>query len=256
MTTSMVKAARALAEKGMHVFPCLPRDKRPATPHGLKDATTDPWEIEGWWSQEPNYNVAVVTGRISGIFTVDIDGEDAEAEVRKLEREHDVLPPTVESITARGRHLFFKCPITPIRNSASKIAPAVDVRADGGYVLVPPSIHPTGKRYAWSVDSASTFADAPDWLLSIIVEPNGGVRAGVAEWRALVRDGVREGERNAGIARLCGHLLRRYVDPIVVCELVQAWNVTHCVPPLEPSEVATTINSICRRELARRLAAS
>jgi hypothetical protein len=257
MTDLMLKTARALAEKGMHVFPCLPRDKRPATSHGLKDATTDPLEIEAWWSQVPDYNVAVVTGAISGVFVVDIDGEDAEAELRKLEQEHGQLPATVESITARGRHLFFRCPKDKaIRNSVGKIAVGVDVRGEGGYVLVAPSVHPSGRRYAWSVDSATTFADAPDWLLSIIAEPAAGVATDVAEWRELVRDGVKEGERNNGISRLSGHLLRRYVDPIVVCEIMQAWNIARCDPPLEPSEVSTIINSICARELARRQAAS
>jgi hypothetical protein len=254
MTTPMLKTARSLAEKGMHVFPCMPCDKRPATPHGLKDASTDPLEIEAWWRQEPNYNIAVVTGSISGVFVVDVDGEDAEAELRKLEKEHGELPATVESITARGRHLFFRCPDRPIRNSAGKIAPGIDVRGDGGYVLVAPSIHPSGKRYEWSVDSAKTFADAPAWLVSIIAEPANGTGTDVAEWRELARDGCSEGERNDGIARLTGHLLRRYVDPIVVCEIVQAWNIARCTPPLHPAEVSTIINSICGRELARRQA--
>ena len=68
-------------------------------------------------------------------------------------------------ITARGRHLFFKMPETPVRNSTSKIAPGIDVRGDGGYVLAPPSVHPSGRLYCWSVDSADTFAAAPEWLL-------------------------------------------------------------------------------------------
>src|SRR5215471_1208019 len=167
MSALMLKTARALAEKGMHVFPCVPRNKRPATAHGLKDATTDPLEIEAWWGRDPNYNLAVATGSVSGVFVVDIDGEDAEAELRRLEKEHGQLPATVESVTGRGRHIFFRCPDKPVRNTAGKIAAGIDTRGDGGYVLVPPSMHPSGKRYAWSVDSAASFADAPDWLLSI-----------------------------------------------------------------------------------------
>jgi len=75
----ILKTARALAEKGMHVFACMPRDKRPATPHGLKDASVDPFEIEAWWAQNPNYNLALVTGSMSGVFVVDVDGEEAAA---------------------------------------------------------------------------------------------------------------------------------------------------------------------------------
>jgi hypothetical protein len=249
----MLQTARALAEKGLAVFPCLPRDKRPATPRGLKDATTDPLAIEAWWQQEPSYNVAVVTGSISGIFVVDIDGEDAEDELRRLEALHGELPATVESITARGRHVFFRWPDKAIRNSTSKIAPGIDVRGIGGYVLVPPSIHPTGRRYCWSVDSASAFAAAPDWLLAIIAEPTAAVPpTPPAEWRELVRAGVGEGQRNQTITRLAGYLLRHHVDPLVALELLKAWNASCCQPPLEAAELDTIVDSIARRELKRR----
>jgi len=251
----MLKTARALAEKGMAVFPCLPRDKRPATPHGVKDATTDPIEIENWWQQDPHFNVAIATGAVSGVFVIDIDGADAEAELRKFEARHGELPPTVESITARGRHLFFKCPEKPLRNSASKIASGIDVRATGGYVIAPPSVHPSGKRYCWSVDSATTFAAAPAWLLSIIAEPGNGTAAAaaVSEWRDLVRQRVAEGQRNTAATRIAGHLLRRYVDPVVVLELMLGWGATRCTPPLPPDEITQIVNSVAGRELARRL---
>ena len=85
---------------------------------------------------------------------LDIDGDDGEASLRKLEAEHGALPDSVESITGKGRHVWFRINGSPIRNSASTIAPGIDVRGDGGYVLAPPSIHPSGKAYAWSVDCA------------------------------------------------------------------------------------------------------
>ena len=251
----MLKTARALAEKGLAVFPCLPGEKRPATPHGVKDATTDPIEIENWWQQDPHFNVAIATGAVSGVFVIDIDGAQAETELRMLEARHGELPATVESITARGRHLFFKCPEKPLRNSASKIATGIDVRATGGYVIAPPSVHPSGKRYCWSVDSATTFAAAPAWLLSIIAEPGNGTAAAaaVSEWRDLVHEGVAEGQRNTAAPRIAGHLLRRYVDPVVVLELMLGWGATRCTPPLPPDEITQIVNSVAGRELARRL---
>ena len=78
-------AALALASIGIHVFPCKARAKEPATPHGFKDATVDPEQIARWWHAEPSLNVAAATGQLSGIFVVDVDGPDAEAELRKLE---------------------------------------------------------------------------------------------------------------------------------------------------------------------------
>ena len=138
----MIRTAIALAQKKVAVFPCRPQDKRPATANGLKDATTDLDIIRQWWRQEPQFNLAIATGATSGIFVVDIDGLDAEFELRKLEAEHGQLPSTVEAITARGRHVYFLSPKIPVRSSVSKIAPGIDVRGDGGYVLAPPSIHP------------------------------------------------------------------------------------------------------------------
>src|SRR5262249_32649862 len=148
------RAARALAVRGLHVFPCAARGKVPTTAHGVLDATVDPSVIERWWRTNPDYNVAVATGRVSNIFVVDIDGVDAEAELRKLEAKHGLLPATVESITANGRHIWFRYS-APVSNSVSKVAPGIDVRGDNGYVLAPPSVHPSGKRYAWSVDTGN-----------------------------------------------------------------------------------------------------
>jgi hypothetical protein len=254
----MLRTALTLAAKGFAVFPCGVAAKVPATAHGLKDATTDTDLIRQWWRTDPNYNIAVATGAVSKIFVIDVDGLDAEFELRKLEAEHGALPPSIEVITARGRHVYFRWPAQPIRNSAGKIAPGIDVRGDGGYVLVPPSVHPSGKEYAWSVDSSNSIAEAPAWLLAKASgsnRTNGNGATPPSAWRDLVRDGVDEGSRNDSIARLAGYLLRRHVDAIVALELLDAWNATHCRPPLEEKELVTIVDSIAARELKRRGAA-
>ena len=250
----MLAAALELAHKGLAVFPCRPRDKRPAAANGSKAASTDPGRIEHWWRAYPDHNIAIATGAISGVFVVDVDGLDAEAELRKFESAHGELPASVEAITARGRHVYLKMPNTAVRNSAGKIAPGIDVRANGGYVLAPPSIHPSGRRYAWSVDSTDVFADAPDWLLCKITAPTGNDSVTLAsEWRELVQ-GVAEGARDCSVARLAGLLLRRQIDPLVVLELLQSWNATRCTPPLSAADVTRIVNSIAGRELKRRAA--
>jgi hypothetical protein len=249
----MIRTALYLAERGLRVFPCKPRDKVPATARGLKDATSDLAIIEQWWRQEPEFNVAIATGVASGVFVIDVDNAGAEAELQNFETAHGELPPTVEAITARGRHIYFKMPDRPVRNSAGKIAPGIDVRATGGYVLTPPSIHPSGRRYRWSVDSADPLATAPDWLLARIAEPNGG-NASVtppSEWRELAK-GAGEGARDCTAAKLAGHLLRRGVDVFVVLELMQSWNATRCTPPLPAEDITRVVNSIAGMELRRR----
>jgi Bifunctional DNA primase/polymerase, N-terminal/Primase C terminal 1 (PriCT-1) len=250
----LLRTALALAERGLAVFPCLPRAKEPATPRGCLDASKDRHMIAHWWGTNPTYNVAIATGDISGIFVTDIDSVDAELELRQLEAEHGRLPATVEALSGRGRHLYFNMPSTPVRNSASKVAPGIDIRGTGGYILSPPSIHPSGRAYTWSVDTASAFADAPDWLLAKIAERTSGNGEATppAEWRELVAGGVAEGARDCTVAKLSGHLLRRFVDPHVVLELAQCWNATRCRPPLPEDDITRIVNSICAKELRRR----
>jgi hypothetical protein len=135
------------------------------------------------------------------------------------------------------------------------------VRANGGYVLVPPSLHPSGKRYAWSVDSANTFAAAPEWLIGMVTTPaavllfdNTARPADPAQWRDLVRNGITEGCRNDRIARLVGHLLGRHVDPEVTLEIALAINDARCRPPLPRNEIIAVVDSIAGCELKKRIA--
>ena len=252
----MLRTALALAARDLRVFPCQPRSKLPATPHGCKDASIDLEKIRQWWREIPDANIGIATGTASGIFVVDIDGLDAEAELRRLEAEHGELPATVEVVTPRpGRHLYFRMPEAPLRNSASKIAPGVDVRATGGFVICPPSIHPSGRAYAWSVDSANAFAAAPEWLLAKITERtngNGAAPTPPSTWRRLMADGVDEGQRDASAAKLAGYLMRRFIDPTVVLEIVRMWNTARCRPPLPDADIERVVNSIAGKELQRR----
>jgi hypothetical protein len=233
------------------VFPCAPWSKKPATTRGVRDATVDRDIIERWWRREPNFNIAVACGTASGIFAVDVDDFTGEAALEKLEFEHGPLPPSVEVITPRpGRHIYFRMPATPVRNSTSKIGPHLDIRASGGYTILPPSRHPTGKLYAWSVDSAAAFAEAPQWLLHLIAAP--APTRSIRDWRQLVVTDLPEGARNSTITQLCGHILRHGVDVLVALELLQAWNSQKCQPPLAKKDIETIVDSIAGRELKRR----
>jgi hypothetical protein len=240
----MLTHALKLAERGLCVFPCRAGDKLPATGHGCNDATRDATRIRSWWRQDENFNIGIATGTPSGMFVVDVDDDGGEHALLKL----GVLPDTVEVITARGRHIYFKMPRAgDIRNSTGKIAPHVDTRGTGGYVLAPPSLHPSGRRYCWSVDSARTLADAPTWLLERLSDaPQRRVD------RAALMGDVREGQRNDRIARIAGHLLRHRVHPHMTAELLLAWNMRHCLPPLSDNEVLQTIDSIANCEARRR----
>lgn len=250
--TTLLDVALRYAAKGLQVFPCRPAGKVPATPRGCLDATVDTAKISAWWTAQPSCNVGVATGEASGIMVLDVDGEDGEAALRGLEAERGPLPPTVEAITARGRHVFFKWPERDIRNSASRIAPGIDIRASGGYIIAPPSLHPSGRRYAWSVDSASTFATAPEWLLDLIAKdrrPSPKATAGA--WADFIRDGATKGSRNHRMAQFVGLLLARF-DPLTAEQMAFVWNDARLRPPLSHGEVEAIVDSITAAELRKR----
>ena len=163
-TGTLHTAALELNAKGWAIFPCQPRGKTPATARGCLDAVAnDPARINTWWGIFPDLNIGVATGAVSGFFVLDIDGDNGEASLRKLEEERGKLTATIEAITGKGRHCYFRMgKHGDVRNSAGQIAPGLDIRGSGGYVLAPPSVHPNGRAYAWSVDSADEFADAPE----------------------------------------------------------------------------------------------
>lgn len=246
----VLAAALDYAGHGWRVFPCA--GKIPRTAHGCRDATRDPDLIAQWWSRWPAADVAVATGH--GHVVLDVDGEPGADSLHELERAHSPLPATVSTITGGGgAHYFFES-TAPVRNSAGKLGAGLDVRGAGGFVVVPPSIHASGRAYEWCVPpDECEVAPLPQWLLGLLTEkaPARAPRP-VSEWRQLAAGGAELGRRNDSAARLAGHLLARKVDPYVVVELVEGWDRTRNRPPIGPDEVQKTVESIARRELARR----
>ena len=248
----MVDAALRYAAHGWPVFPCESLGKHPRTRNGLHDATTDREQIERWWRADGNANVAVRTGSVSGLVVLDVDGEEGLDSLRELERAQARLPRTPSVVTPRGgQHFYFGHPGCEIRNSAGALGPGLDVRGDGGYVLAPPSIGATGRRY--EPDERCSLAALPAWLL----ERLRGRRASedratpASEWVAIVRDGLPEGERNHGLARFVGHLLARNVDARLVGELAHVV-AARFRPPLTGAEIDRVVESIAGREVRKR----
>lgn len=161
-------AALRYARQGRAVFPCLRAAKEPATAHGCKDATTDEKRIRAWWRSEPRYNVGLATGEPSGVWVLDIDGEAGLASLRALEEEHGELPTTLTCETGGGGYHFYWRTTEGLKNRAG-VRPGIDVRAAGGYAVVPPSVHPSGAVYRWLDDDAEV-AEAPAWLLDLVVK--------------------------------------------------------------------------------------
>ncbi len=152
------------------IFPCSPETKRPLTEHGFKDAVDDTDQVAVWWRQTPSAMIGMPTGERTDMFVLDVDnknGHDGEAALAALVAKFGPLPPTRSAITGTGgRHIYFKHPGFTVQNSASKIADGLDIRGDGGYVILPPSVRADGTFYEW--DRPGLVARAPEWLLDLI----------------------------------------------------------------------------------------
>ena len=240
-------AARAYFARGWSVIPVEPRGKRPRVPWtAFQHRLPSQAEVDEWFRRWPDANVGIVTGAVSGLVVIDVDPRHGgEASLQELERSHGPLPRTVEAATGGGgRHLYFAHPGGTVANRVG-LAPGIDLRGDGGCVVAPPSVHSSGRRYAW-VDARapgeSPLAPAPTWIRTATAQG----RHTQQHWRDLVRDGVAEGQRNASLASLAGSLLWHGLDPEVALELLLAWNRQRCRPPLPDDEVARVVASIAR----------
>jgi putative DNA primase/helicase len=167
----MLDAALAYAARGWAIFPCQPKNKQPLTAHGFKDATTDVEQITRWWTEYPDANIAIATGAVSHINVLDVDikpWKDAHGDqsLIALLAEHGALPSTLYQRTWSGGLHYLFAYATGVRNSTSKVGPHLDIRGDGGYIVVAPShVEEDGHEgvYRWQNDVAP--APMPDWLL-------------------------------------------------------------------------------------------
>lgn len=163
------EAALEYLGRGWSVIPFREKAKRPAVPwKAYQEKFVSEKTLHEWFRRSPDYNVGIVTGTLSGLVVVDVDPRHGGNEsLRKLEREHGSLPKTMESITGGGgRHLYFSHPGGEVHNRTN-IEPGIDLRGDGGCIVTPPSVHPSGKRYRWKKGHAPgevEIARLPDWL--------------------------------------------------------------------------------------------
>jgi putative DNA primase/helicase len=167
----LLGAAIDIARQGTPVFPCSPLTKQPLTAHGFKDATTDTKQVQAWWTNTPDALIGSPTGKISDRLIIDTDSDRAEEELRLLAEQNGVTwPPITYTVaTHKGKHFYFRYPGKGDIGCASRSMPDhVDVRAEGGYVIVPPSPHPLGGNY--HIIDPSPKAEVPDWLYKLLVD--------------------------------------------------------------------------------------
>jgi hypothetical protein len=230
-----------LAKRRWRMFPCVPRDKTPLLKSWPARATSELATIRGWSEEHPGCNWAVACGPGSGVWVLDVDGPEGAAALDALCQEHGgEWLNTLSVRTVRGRHFYYTFPPQyQIRNSAGRLGPGLDVRGDGGYVLVPPSIHPSGEQYRWH-DPGLPIASAPVWLCEMAASTQ---RAPAPTFQIGI---LPEGQRNDGLTRLAGSMRRKGSTPDQIETELHAANMRRCNPPLDDVEVRKIAESVGR----------
>jgi Bifunctional DNA primase/polymerase, N-terminal len=197
---------------GWPVFPCR-ADKRPATPHGFKDATTDPDKIAELWRSCPGPLIGIATGAVSGLSVLDLDAKHDAARAWWPQHQHHIPPTRRYRTRSGGMHVYFRHR-PGIGNTQGRIAPGIDTRGDGGYILY---------WFAAGLPCLdhSPLAPWPQWLVDLINPPPAPARAAAkcaanddAALDALIRT-VREaceGERNGTLFWAANRMRERGVS--------------------------------------------
>lgn len=263
-------AALHYAALGYPVFPCRPRAKRPLTQHGFHDATTDPTRIEAWWTKHPGANIGLA---IAGLLVVDIDGADNPWPGDPA-RAAELAQCPVNRTPRGGRHCLFRQPAGRLwASTTGKLALKVGTRADGGYIVVPPSVV-GGKIYTWEGGAGLevTREDLPEpspWLIDLLEARSGsrsrrarGQRVPAAEPGSdalgkpvggdLAAGGpsIPAGERNATLANYAGVMRHEGMTQREILAGLEQANLDRCQPPLPTAEVTRIVASIARDEPA------
>lgn len=215
--------------------------KHPRTIHGLSDASTDPDVIARWWRMWRDANIGIATGARAGILVLDVDPKNGgDASLSELLGRHGPFPATPCVHTGGGGlHYYFAHPGGVVPNSAGRIAPGIDIRGDGGYVVAPPSQHISGQTYTWA--EACPATPPPMWL-------SGKIRNRGPEPQRprihveTVLAGLPAGERDDGIFRLACKLRRADVPRDVAEDLVLR-AARACSPPFPEKDALRKVES-------------
>lgn len=231
---------------------CQSPAKHPIVRDWQGAASTDRKEAKARWKRWPWANIGIATGAKSRVFVLDIDprsgGEDS---IDDMQVKYGKLPDTATAITGGGgRHLYFRHPGWPVRNSAGAIAHGIDVRGDGGAVVAPGSLHISGRKYEWEASSSprqSGISVAPQWLLDMLSV------AASRQYEIDASKAVVEGGRNVYLTSLAGAIRRYGCSRAVIETALLAANAERCDPPLEADEVKAIAKSVARYAPAEKI---
>jgi KaiC/GvpD/RAD55 family RecA-like ATPase len=250
---NVLKYAQQYVRNGWSVFPVPLGKKEPAIKwKEYQQRHPTEAELQKWFAQGES-NLGVVTGAISDLGVIDLDGQIGIMSGRALG-----LTSIGTVLTGNGRQLYFKNPDEVLKNSVKKLGKNIDVRGEGGYVLAPPSIHPNGKAYRWLDNGMPASHLLPPWPsaqattsvpvltpAATISQPSGLPPTTSEAWLSRIIKGVGEGERHQALVKLASYLIGRHPYDYVKHTVLE-WN-QKCTPPQSESQVLFTLNDIYTR---------
>lgn len=234
------------ASRGWAVFPLREKDKKPiAGSKGFKDATTDINKIREWWSKNPNYNIGIATGQVSkGLIVIDLDVDDDKNGLESLndwQIENGCFPQSWQTVTGRGgTHLLFTSD-KPVRSHVGCLK-GVDVRAEGGYIVAPPSIHPNGNRYEWEWYKGDCELLPIDETVEFFLA-GGYAGSNTSTQHFEMPEVVNKGGRNDMLFRMACSMQSKGLSDQAIIAAVEEENRTKCNPPLSDTEVRQILSS-------------
>lgn len=249
----LASAAVRLADLDYAVFPCKPGDKVPATAHGVCDATSDVAEVAVTWGVTPNANIGLSA---KGLLIVDVD-VPSPGEVNPWLQDQperlDDLSRAPTAVTPRGgRHYYYRR--TPGKHwgcTVGKLAPMVDTRTDGGYVVAPPSVRPDGGYHlvpGQELDCPpDQLPEPPAWLqnmLDLIAVAGGG--PGDRKSAAVEANPIPQGQRDTALTSLAGGMRRQGMSESEMRAALLVANEERCRPPLPRKDVERIAWSVSR----------
>lgn len=248
-----LKAALWYARRGWPVFPVKPRAKQPPlTPRGCLDAAVDEKQIVDWWTKTPFANVALRTGVWS--YALDIDRAKGGFEtLESLELKHGRLRPTLSQVTGgNGYQYLYQPPEQAVIKNATDVNGwrGIDVRGENGYILVQPSIHPSGNKYFWDGSDwqSDEIVPADPWLLDALLNGHGQAKNGGPY--AAPAEKISSGHRHKELFKLACSLRARGLTEPEILAAVWQFNQDRCDPPKTREEIEKLARDVAGRYAA------
>lgn len=239
-------------------------------------------EVSHWFNTNPDANIGIITGAVSNLVVFDLDSKEAE---EYAEQQGGFSEDTVWVKTAKGYHVYMRHPGFHVNNQVD-VKLTIDIRADGGLVAAPPSIHGSGRQYEW-VEDFSIFDTEPaeciPWMIDYLkAVTSGGAKAkpdakpkaevkndaptasvnkeagkakndsGKKSFADIIANGCVPGERNHTATSLIGHLLKKMPQE-EAWEIFTLWNDKKNNPPLPIYELKTSFQYALNQEKQKKI---